>query len=278
MAGIGEVGERLRRSTVEVRTRGGGGSGVVWETRGVIITNAHVVGGAAEAVIRLWDGRELSARVVRRDRGRDLAQLQVGALGLEAAPVGDPGGLRIGEMVIAVGNPMGFVGALSTGVVHAVGPLWGAGDLPFVQATVRLAPGNSGGPLAIASGNVIGINTMIVSGGLALAVPASDVESFLAAAPPVELGVTVRAVRIPDAPSGIGWLVLEVAANSPADRASLQVGDILTGANGRPFDGLGDFAQALRGGSGGRLSIRFRRGKSPREREVTVQLVQGLAA
>src|SRR5258706_12605695 len=105
---------------------------------------------------------------------RDLASLKIGATGLPAATPGDSSALRVGELVIAVGNPMGFIGALTTGVVHAL-----PNRKRWVAADVRLAPGNSGGPLADAQGCVIGINTMI-AGGLALAVPSNVVAEFLA--------------------------------------------------------------------------------------------------
>ena len=166
---FGEVAERLRRSTVEVRLRGahhqegGGGSGVIATADGQIVTNAHVARGA-DASVRLWDGREFPATLMARDARRDLAALKVDAAGLPAATFGDSGALRVGELVMAIGNPMGFIGALTTGVVHALGGLSGFGRQSWVLADVRLAPGNSGGPLADAYGRVVGINTMIVNG------------------------------------------------------------------------------------------------------------------
>src|SRR5580693_2850585 len=106
---FGEVAERLRRSTVEVRLRGAnaGGSGVIATSDGRIVTNAHVARGPG-ASVRLWDGRELPATLLARDTRRDLATLKVEAGGLPAAPFGDSGALRVGELVIAIGNPMGF--------------------------------------------------------------------------------------------------------------------------------------------------------------------------
>src|SRR5258705_13171475 len=118
------------------------------------------------------------------DSRRDLAALCIAASGLPAVSVADSSQIRPGELVIAIGNPLGFVGALSTGVIQAVGPLRGIGSQQWVQAGVRLAPGNSGGPLADARGRVIGVNTT-VAGGLALAIPDAW------------LGVTVHPVRVP---------------------------------------------------------------------------------
>ncbi len=156
--GFGEVAEQLRRSTVQVLSeRRGAGSGVIWTEDGLIVTNAHVARSDRPRV-ELWDGRELEGEVTARDSRRDLAALRVAASALPAATAGDSGALRPGELVLAVGNPLGFIGALTTGVVHALGPLRGLGRQPWVQAAVRLAPGNSGGPLANALGRVIGLN------------------------------------------------------------------------------------------------------------------------
>ncbi len=118
-AAFGEIVEKLRRVTVQVN---GGGSGVIWSPDGNIVTNAHVVDGAtSDAVqVELWDGRRLPGKIVQRDRRRDLAVLRVEASGLPVATPGDSDALRVGELVIAVGNPLGFIGAASTGVVSRV--------------------------------------------------------------------------------------------------------------------------------------------------------------
>src|SRR6266567_4250657 len=179
--GIGEVGESLRRSTVQIRgvspRRESAGSGVIWDTEGTIITNAHVLGKGAH-LVELWDGRSFPAEIKTRDDQRDLAQLKLPTTGLPGAAFrNNP--VRPGELVVAVGNPLGFTGALTTGIVHAAGSFSGLGRRPWVHAAIRLAPGNSGGPLADAAGQVVGINTMIVSGGIALAIPSAAVEEFV---------------------------------------------------------------------------------------------------
>ena len=177
-AGFGEVAESLRRSTVQVLTgHHGAGSGVIWDSAGLIITNAHVARDSRSR-IELWDGRTFTATVVTRDPRRDLAALRIEAGSLPAAISGDSGALRVGELVVAVGNPLGLAGAVTAGLIHAIGPRRPAGP-SLIQADLRLAPGNSGGPLADARGRVIGINAMI-AGGLALAVPTSLVARFLA--------------------------------------------------------------------------------------------------
>src|ERR1700751_1241423 len=182
IAGFGEIAEKLRRSTVLIHAGGrGGGSGVIWSSDGRVITNAHVARGANIGV-ELWDGREFSARVASRDSQRDLAELRIEAADLPSAAIADSSQVRAGELAIAIGNPLGFVGALATGVIHAVGPIRGLGAHSWVQADVRLAPGNSGGPLADAHGRVIGVNTM-VAGRLALAIPSNDVRDFVAQGP-----------------------------------------------------------------------------------------------
>jgi serine protease Do len=145
---FGEVAELLRRSTVQItvgRGSRGSGSGVIWNPEGLIVTNAHVAQGD-RAHVELWDGRGFEAEVTARDACRDLAALRIHAQQLPAASPGDSTALRAGELVVAVGNPLGFIGALTTGVVHAVGPVRGLGRQTWVQAAVRLAPGNSGGP------------------------------------------------------------------------------------------------------------------------------------
>lgn len=277
MKGLGEIAERLRRSTVQVLEAGhGAGSGIIWNAAGLVLTNAHVVNGAT-AQVEFWDGARLPAKMLKHDRHRDLAALQVEASGLPAASKSGSGTLRAGELVIAVGNPFGFIGAVSTGVVHAVGPLPGFGRRHWVQASVRLAPGNSGGPLANARGEVVGVNTMIAGmgagGNLALAIPIAAVEQFLNTSDNarVTLGVTVRPVSVPyeRAP---GFLILETLPGQPADNASLLIGDLLIGVNGRRFQNFSDLEDAIEAAADGRLSVQFRRGAGLQERTVTIQL------
>ncbi len=285
IAGFGEIAEHLRRSTVHVGVGSEGqGSGVIWEPSGLIITNAHVARGDSSE-ITLWDGRRYPASTLFRDDSRDLAALRIQAPGLEAAPRADSSKLRAGEVVIAVGNPLGFVGALTTGVVHTVGPLPGILRRDYVQATVRLAPGNSGGPLADARGRVVGINSMVVAGGLGLAVPSNDVGDFLAReGRRVLVGVAVRPVtvrfRSRQAPA---LVVVDVSPGSPAASASLMVGDILVAAGDQPFESFDDLSWAIENAerSGEQtLSLRFLRGDRRSIRETTLALkpVEAMAA
>jgi serine protease Do len=279
--GFGDIAEQLRRSTVLIHSGGrGAGSGVIWSSGGLVVTNAHVVRGS-RVNVQLWDGREFEAAIRSRDPRRDLAQLRIDAANLPAASPADSSEVRPGELAIAIGNPMGFVGALATGVIHAVGPLRGLGRQTWVQADVRLAPGNSGGPLADAHGRVVGINTM-VAGRLALAIPSNDVRDFLSTGPAnAWLGVTVHPALIPrsaDASKTFGIVVLEVEPGSPADLASLLPGDILLGTEDKPFRAIEDLAAALQGSSPRILRVEFLRGDYARIRRVAVQLGTPLPA
>jgi serine protease Do len=277
--GFGEIAEQLRRSTVLVYAgERGNGSGVIWSADGVIVTNAHVAR-APQMRVQLWDGREFDAALVSRDTRRDLAELRIKTANLPAATAADSSQVRPGELAIAIGNPLGFVGALTTGVIQAVGPLNGSlrrfGSEPWVQADVRLAPGNSGGPLADARGRVIGINTM-VAGRLALAVPSNAVTNFLAADPiDAWLGVIVAPVRVPspvNRAKAFGLVLLEVEPDSPAANASLLPGDILLGTDEKSFNSLDDLSKSLQGSGPRLLRLAFLRGDYERFRRVTVQL------
>jgi serine protease Do len=173
---ITALAEHLRRVTVEVTDAGQLlGSGVLWPA-GCVVTNAHVVR-RPEATLRLVDGRGLRARLVARDADADLALLEVPGTGLPAAILADPDTIRIGSFVAAVGHPLGVRGALSTGIVCALGPIDRTGR-PWIQADLHLAPGNSGGPLADAAGCVVGLNAR-AAGPLALAVPMRVVARFV---------------------------------------------------------------------------------------------------
>ena len=273
--GFGEIAEQLRRSTVLIDSGGrGAGSGVIWASDGLVVTNAHVVRGA-RVNVHLWDGREFAAAIRSRDPRRDLAQLHIDAANLPAASAADSAELRSGELAIAIGNPMGFVGALATGVIHAVGPVRGLGRQTWVQADVRLAPGNSGGPLANAHGRIVGINTM-VAGRLGLAIPSNSVRDFLSAGPEnAWLGVTVHPALVPrtaGAGKTFGLVVLEVEPGSPADLASLLPGDILLGTEEEPFAAIDDLARALHSAAPRVLRVEFLRGDYSKIRRVSVQL------
>jgi serine protease Do len=267
-----KIAERLRQLTVRVQGRQpGGGSGVIWRSTDIIITNAHVTR-APSAMVTLADGRAFEAVVTARDPQRDLAALRLQAGDLASAAIGDSSALRVGELVFAVGNPFGIVGALTAGVIHALSPADGASARGWIQADLRLAPGNSGGPLADAQGRIIGINSM-VAGGLAFAVPSNAVERFLHEdGKHPRLGVTLRSVSVPLAGERVlGLLVLGAAAGGAAAAAGISIGDVLIGIGGRLFDGPQDLSRALQHvGAGGRLPIDLIRGGQRTICEVAV--------
>jgi serine protease Do len=179
MLDLATLAQALQQVTVEVTAQGlPVGSAVLWPA-GFVVTNAHVARHPRLA-LRAADGRELEGRLVARDRGADLALVKIPGGGLRPATVAGDDSLRVGALVVAVGHPLGVRGALTAGIVHGIGPLV-AGGRSWIQADLRLAPGNSGGPLADASGRVVGINTMI-AGQLALAVPMDQVRLFVRAA------------------------------------------------------------------------------------------------
>ncbi len=234
------VAEALRRSTVQIKGRRyGTGSGVIWHSDGLIITNSHVVRGA-HAQVRLSDGRSFDATVTKRDEPRDLAALRIPANDLPAITAGDSDSLRVGELALAVGNPFGHAGALTTGIIHTISQRW-------VQADLRLAPGNSGGPLANAGGAVIGVNSMI-AGGLALAVPSKAVERFLTRVNEdrPRLGITMQPIPVTlDGGRALGLLLIDVRGGGAAEKGGLMIGDLLYGSGGRLFHAPDDLTTAL---------------------------------
>jgi serine protease Do len=275
ITGFGEIAEHLRRSTVLIHAGGrGSGSGVIWSADGIIVTNAHVVRGS-QACVQLWDGRELEARIMSRNPRRDIALLRINASNLPAVTAADSSQVRPGELAIAIGNPLGFIGALTTGTVHAIGPLRSLGPQSWIQVNLRLAPGNSGGPLADARERIIGINTM-AAGRLALAIPSNTVEDFLSAGSSDSwLGVTVQPVDLPRVGGearAFGLVVLEVETGSPAAQASLSPGDILLGTEEKPFTSIDDLSRTLHGGGLRLQRFEFLRKDYSRVRRVSVQL------
>ncbi|MGA9119830.1 MAG: trypsin-like peptidase domain-containing protein [Bacteroidota bacterium] len=269
--GLGEVIERLRRSTVVVReSKRGSGSGVVVDSSGLIVTNAHVAVNA-NPLVELWDGSKAKAILRARNAEQDLAILQVDDENLPAVKFGDPGAIRSGELVIAVGNPFGFVGAVTTGVVHAVGPMRGLGKRNWVQSAVRLAPGNSGGPLANARGEIVGVNTML-AGGLALAIPAPEVLEFVTAwSRGSSLGIIGRQVPITvNGKLQAGVVIMEIVKGSSAELAALLPGDIIVGLDGQPLYSKEHLEQHVQGSEGQILRLQFVRGDRCHIRSVAV--------
>jgi serine protease Do len=257
--------EEARRAVVEVRSGGrGSGAGVIWPGEGLVLTNNHVVAwgrrrGGVRAV--LHDGRTLEVEVVKRSRGLDLALLRLRGEtgGLSAAPVGDSDALRVGELVYAIGHPWGNPGTATAGVVSGLGvpggrSRWGGSSTRYVRSDVALAPGNSGGPLLNARGEVVGINAMIF-GRTALSIPSNAARTW-AGEPAAEgdgrprLGVEVVAVEFPASgrpKEGDAWglAISSVEEGGPADAAGLLVGDVMLGLAGTGPQDVGSFQDAL---------------------------------
>jgi serine protease Do len=178
---IRAVTERAERSLVKVSDGSrGAGSGVVWHSDGLIVTNAHVVQPGSQVI--LDDRRRLAARLLAIDRRLDVAALYIEASGLDAIEQGDSRNLRAGEFVFSVGHPWGVAGAFSAGTIVDTGGEWPERELSgreWIITDLHLRPGNSGGPLVDARGRLVGINTMTVGPNMGIALPAHVVERFL---------------------------------------------------------------------------------------------------
>src|SRR5206468_3900087 len=238
---------------VPPRVQRGLGSGFVINADGYVVTNNHVVDGATEIRVKLADGRELAGRVVGRDPRTDLALLKVDAHGLPTIPLGDSAALKVGEPVMAIGNPFGLEQTVTTGIVSATGRVIGEGPYDdFIQTDASINPGNSGGPLINAQGQAVGINAAIFSRsggsvGIGFAIPtnlAKPVLTQLAAAGHVVrgyLGVTIQRVTADLAksfglPGAHGALVASVAEGGPAKAAGLRPGDVIVEYDGRSLE------------------------------------------
>ncbi|MDB5913976.1 MAG: protease Do, partial [Ramlibacter sp.] len=235
----------------------GMGSGFIVAADGIIMTNAHVVKDATEVVVKLTDRREFRAKVLGTDPKTDIAVLKINATNLPTVTLGSTENLRVGEWVLAIGAPFGFENTVTAGVVSAKGrSLPDDSAVPFIQTDVAVNPGNSGGPLFNARGEVVGINSQIYSQsggyqGVSFAIPidlANRIKDQIVRTGKVEhakLGVAVQDVNQSLADSfGLerpeGALVANVEKGSPAERAGLKTGDVIRSANGRAIVSSGD--------------------------------------
>jgi len=239
------------------------GSGFIIDRGGIVITNAHVVEGASRITVTLLDGRELEADLLGADRDADLAVLKVKATGLPALPLGKSADLMIGESVIAVGNPFGLSNTVTTGVLSAVGRTvpTARGErvfTDFLQTDASINPGNSGGPLLNVEGEVVGINTAIISGatGIGFAIPADRahrvIEDLLRFGTLQPLWSGARLLTIDpelaqrsDLAVRRGALVVKVYPDSPAAQAGLAEKDIIVSVGGHAVAAREDVTTAL---------------------------------
>src|SRR5499426_4731217 len=294
---VGPAVVRLDVTAGDERHHGGTGSGVIVAPDGLVLTNSHVVGGAAARVkVTTVDGRSLTARVVGDDPDTDLALVRVDApVTLPAAALGNSKLLKRGQLVIAIGNPLAITSTVTTGVVSALGRSLRArsGRLidDVIQTDAALNPGNSGGPLVSSHGEVVGINTAVIMGaqGICFAV-ASNTANFV-------LGELVRHGRVRRAYIGVaaqqtviprrlrhaagvtqasGVLVVSVEPRSPAQRAGLAAGDIILALDGVAISGADDLIRVLDGDKIGRtVSLELlRRGERRRAAITPAQRAQ----
>ncbi|MFT8243651.1 S1C family serine protease [Roseomonas sp. BN140053] len=270
---------RERRGRQQVQ---GAGSGFVIDPSGLIVTNNHVVGNANRVVVALQDGRELEARVAGTDELTDLALLRVDPRGtsLRAVPWGSSGSLRVGQWVMAAGNPFGLGGSVTTGIVSARKRDINAGPFDdFIQTDAAINPGNSGGPLFNLSGEVIGINTAIYSpsggsAGIGFATPsdlARGVIEQLRREGRVERGWLGVAVQDNPAENRPGALVQGVERNSPAARAGLRQGDVVVAINAERVETSRALIRSVAGVPPGQ-TIRLGLLRDGRTQEITVQV------
>jgi len=247
--------------------RTGSGSGVIVAPDGLVLTNSHVVGGAARVELMSTDGRQLMARVVGDDPDTDLALLRVDApVTLPSATLGDSKKLRRGQLVVAIGNPLGFESTVTAGVVSALGRSLRArtGRLidDVIQTDAALNPGNSGGPLVSSRGEVIGVNTAIIQGaqGICFAVAANTANFVLGElvrhgrVRRAYIGISAQQTAIPrrlqlanDLTQASAATITESMRGSPANRAGLLTGDMVVSLDGEPVTGADDLIRLLTG-------------------------------
>jgi serine protease Do len=230
------------------------GSGFVWSSDGIIVTNNHVVEGASRIIVNLNDGRQLPAKLLGVDPDSDLAVLRVDQKDLAAAPIGTSSDILIGESVVAVGNPFGLSGTVTTGVVSALGRSVPSQDqtrtfTDFIQTDASINPGNSGGPLLNIEGRVIGINVAIYAQaqGIGFAIPVDRAKKVIedllrygevhsAWVGAVTATLTPEEARRLDLRTQRGAVVVRIFSNSPAEAAGLKTGDVITAVGGKPVD------------------------------------------
>ncbi|MEU4715477.1 trypsin-like peptidase domain-containing protein [Micromonospora purpureochromogenes] len=248
-------------AALSVRTARGAGAGsaITVGTDGLLLTSAHVVQGARDGSAAFGDGTEARFRVVGADPLSDLAVLRVDEATVPPVELGDADTLRIGQLVVAVGNPMGLAGSVTAGVVSGLGRSLPARDgrvtrliEDVIQTDAALNPGNSGGALADSAGRVIGVNTAVAGYGLGLAVPINDttrqiIDDLIAGGRVRRAWLGVAGVPVPLPPEVAertgqrrGLRVVEVVPGSPAGLAGIYLGDVILSAGGRPVrDGQG---------------------------------------
>lgn len=287
-AGTAAMIEAVLPGVVQVRSRKnrrrGAGAGFLWSPDGSVMTNHHVLAGSGEEVeVILTDDRSFDAEVVGSSRRLDLAMLRLRdapAEDLLTPPVGDSDALRVGELVFAVGHPWGRRGAVTAGIVSGLGSVGRPfGRARYVQSDAYLAPGNSGGPLVNARGEVVGVNAM-VSGGLALAIPSNVAGAWASGGMRARrsrsrLGVRVQEAALPASSRDlvgqeVGLVISGVASGGLAARTGLLVGDVLLGVAEETVEDAASLRGAL-ARAGDPVRLRVMRGGEVRELEMVFE-------
>ncbi|MEN3341737.1 MAG: hypothetical protein V7644_1141 [Actinomycetota bacterium] len=259
------------------------GSGFVYDTRGDIVTNAHVVDGAKSITVRFQNGQTAKATLVGADKSTDVAVIRVDAAATALHPLtlGSSAGVQPGQEVIAIGSPFGLAGTMTSGIVSAVDRTIEAPNHFSISGAIQTdAPinhGNSGGPLLSASGQVIGVNAQIESDsggndGVGFAIPIDSVKSV---ASTLVAGGKVRhaylGVKVGDVSSGTGARVGTVIAGSPADKAGLEAGDVVTAVDGKAVSGADQLTEVLgRRAPGDKVTLTLSRHGASRTVAVTL--------
>jgi S1-C subfamily serine protease len=251
-------------SASSAKGRSGTGSGVLFAPDGYLLTNSHVVAGAARVSASLTDGRRFSAEIIGDDPATDLAVLRLGGAGLPHAAFGSSSRLKVGQLVVAIGNPLGYQATVTAGIVSALGRSLRSSTGRLIESVIQtdapLNPGNSGGPLVDGAGRVVGINTAMVGGaqGLCFAIgidTAADVTARLMRDGRVRrarlgvggqtIGLDARLARRLDRLTEGAVLVTEVTADGPAAKAGVAKGDVLLEFAGAPVFGVDDLHRLL---------------------------------
>jgi S1-C subfamily serine protease len=260
------VAERLSPSVANLRVRRGGGSGVVITADGFMLTSAHVVDRSRGGRASFADGSEVAFEVVGRDPLSDLALIRTAAGGLLPAELGDAERLRVGQLVVAIGNPHGFAGSVTAGVVSALGralPTRSGSASRLIENVIQtdaaLNPGNSGGALADARASVVGINTAVAGVGLGLAVPINEATRRIVGALMTEgrfrraylgaaLGARPLPPRLARALGRSGCVeIVEIVDGRPADRAGLRAGDLVLALDGTAVEDVTGLQRLMTG-------------------------------
>jgi S1-C subfamily serine protease len=282
------VRARTRRGSVD-----GAGSAVVMAPDGFALTSAHVVEGTDRGSASFTDGREVPFDVIGRDALSDMAVLRLQGDDFHAATLGEAAGLRVGQLVVAIGNPMGFSGSVTAGVVSALGraiPIQGGRVVEnVIQTDAALNPGNSGGALADGRGRVVGINTAVAGVGLGLAVPIDDSTRRIMHALMTEgrfhrayIGIAGGSRPLPPRAAGAvgrsdGVEVMQVVPGSPAARAGIRSGDLIVELEGVPISDARDLQRLMVGDVIGR-TVEARVWRDGALRTVTIYPVELTAA